>query len=160
MVRVTIVTWDGHIMHGLLTERYSLEGKTLSRQLAVHIAAHGPQGKAAVVANMPIALMAATRKQWLWLIRLTENERSSTFNPVRKEQLEMHLLWMRQLRFTAKVPEDALEADITFATADEFVRTPPDCRIVYVTYDFEREKLHMLTSWMPRNGVVVIYGQE
>jgi len=147
-------------MHGLLTERYSLEGKTLSRQLAVHIVAHGPQGRMAVVTNMPTALMAATRKQWLRLIRLTENERSSTLNPARKEQLEMHLLWMRQLRFTVRVPEETLEADITFATADDFVRTPPDCRIVYVTYEFEREKLHMLTSWIPRNGVVVIYGQE
>ena len=144
-------------MHGLLTEQYSLEGKTLSRQLAVHIAAHGPQGKSAVVTSMPVALMSATRKQWLRLIRLTENERSSTLNPIRKEQLEMHLLWMRQLRFTAKVPEDALEADLTFATAVEFVRMPPDCRMVYVTYGFEPEKLHMLTSWMPRNGVVVIY---
>ena len=147
-------------MHGLLTERYPLEGKTLSRQLAVHIAAHGSHGKAVVVADTPATLLAATRKQWFRLIRLTENERSSTLNSERKEQLEVHLLWMRQLRFTAKVPEDALEADITFATADEFVRTPPDCRIVYVTYSFEPEKLHMLTSWMPRNGVVVIYEQE
>ena len=67
---------------------------------------------------------------------------------------------MRQLKFTAQAPEDMLEADITLATADDFVRNPPDCRMVYITYDFEREKLHMLTSWMPRNGVVVIYGQK
>ena len=145
-------------MHGLLTERYLLEGKTLSRQLAIHIAAHDPRGKAAVVTDTPAALLAATRKQWLRLIRLTQNERSSTLNPEKKEQLEMHLLWMRQLRFTARTPVDVLEADITFATADDFVHTPPDCRIVYVTYNFEREKLHMLTSWMPRNGVVVLYG--
>ena len=55
---------------------------------------------------------------------------------------------------------DLLDADITFATADDFVRSPPDCQVVYITYDFEREKLHMLTSWMPRNGVVVMYEQD
>lgn len=132
----------------------------MSRQLALHIAAHALQGKIAVVTDKPIALLASTRKQWLRLIRLTENERSSTLNPTRKEQLEMHLEWMRQLKFTAKPPEDVLEADVTFAVADDFVCSPPDCQIVYVTYGFEREKLHMLTSWMPRNGAVVIYGQE
>lgn len=144
-------------MYGLLTERYALEGRTLSRQLALHIAAHALQGKIAVVTDKPIALLASTRKQWLKLIRLTENERSSTLNPARKEQLEMHLEWMRQLRFSSKVPEDVLVADVTFATAEDFVSNPPDCQMAYVTYDFEREKLHILTSWMPRNGAVMIY---
>jgi hypothetical protein len=147
-------------MHGLFIEKYSLQGKVLSQQLAQHIASHGPQGKLAVVTDRPIALLSSVRKQWLRLIRLTERERSSTINPNRKEQLEIQLEWMHQLQFTAKPPEDLLEADITFATVDDFVRTPPDCRMVYITYSFEREKLHMLTSWMPRNGVVVMYGQD
>lgn len=147
-------------MHGLLTERYVLEGRTLSRQLALHIAAHALQGKIAVVTDRPDSLLASTRKQWLRLIRLTENERSSTLNPARKEQLEMQLEWMRQLRFTAKPPEDMLEADVTFAVADTFVHNSPDCRRVYITYDFGHDKLHMLTSWMPINGIVVFYEQE
>lgn len=147
-------------MHGLFIEKYSLHHKTLSQQLAKHIAAHGAQGKVAIATDKPVALLASTRKHWLRLIRLAERERSSTLNPARKEQLEIQLEWMRQLRFTAKAPEDTLEADITFATADEFVRNPPDCRMVYITYSFEREKLHMLASWMPKNGVVVIYEQE
>lgn len=145
-------------MHGLFVEKYSLNHKLLSQQLAEHIVSHGTQGKIVVVTNRPITLLASVRKQRLRLIRLTECERSSTLNPTRKEHLEVQLEWMRQLRFTAKAPEGMLEADVTFATADDFVRTPPDCRIVYITYTFEREKLHMLTSWMPRNGVVVIYG--
>lgn len=145
-------------MHGLFVEKYSLNHKPLSQQLAGHIATHGPQGKMAVVTDRPIALLASSRKRWLRLIRLVERERSSTLNPARKEQLEIQLEWMRQLRFTAKPPGDMLEADVTFATTDDFVRTPPDCRMIYITYNFEREKLHMLTSWMPKNGVVVIYG--
>lgn len=145
-------------MHGLFIEKYSLNHKPLSRQLAEHIASHGSQGKIAVVTDKPVTLLASTRKQWLRLIHLTECERSSTLNRARKEQLEIHLEWTRQLKFTAKPLEDTLEADVTFAMADDFVRIPPDCRIVYITYSFEREKLHMLTSWMPRNGVVVIYG--
>ena len=147
-------------MHGLFIERYLLDHKPLSWQLAKHIAAHGAQGRMAVVSDKPAALLASVRKQWLKLVRLTENERSSTLNVTRREQLEIQLEWMRQLQFSTRPPEDLLEADITFATADDFVRTPPDCRAVYITYSFERGKLHMLTSWMPRNGVVVIYGQD
>jgi len=147
-------------MHGLFIEKYSLHHKPLSQQLAEHIAAHDSQGKVAVVTDRPVILLASTRKYWMRLIRLTENERSSTLNAARKEQLEIQLTWMRQLSFTAKPPGDLLEADITFATADNFVCNPPDCRMIYITYDFEREKLHMLTSWMPRNGVAVLYGQD
>lgn len=143
-------------MHGLFIENHSLEGKPLSWYIARHICAHGQNGKIAVVANRPEALLAATRKQWLLLLRRNKNERSSTLNPARKHMLNERILWMQNLSFTCKPPDDLLEADITFATADDFVRIPPVCGRVYVTYDFEREKLHMLIAWMPRNSLVVI----
>lgn len=103
-------------------------------------------------------LLSATRKQWLKLLRRVENERSSTLNPAREHILTEQILWMQGLSFTSKAPSDMLEADITFATAEDFVRVPPICRCVYVTYSFDREKLHMLTAWMPRNSLVVVYG--
>ena len=81
-------------MHGLFIEKYSLNHKLLSRQLAEHIVAHGPQGKIAVVTDRPVTLLASVRKQWMRLIRLTENERSSTLNAARKEQLEIQLEWI------------------------------------------------------------------
>ena len=64
---------------------------------------------------------------------------------------------MQAMTFSARPLDDLLVADVTFATADDFVRVPPVCPTVYVTYSFEREKLHMLTSWMPRGGLVVVY---
>lgn len=147
-------------MHGLFVEKHSLQGKPLSRCLAQDIGHRGPQGKLAIVTGKPEALLAATRKQWLKLIRQTQNERSGTINPRRADILTEQILWMQSLSFTSKAPDDQLEADITFATADDFVRIPPVCHCIYVTYEFEREKLHMLTSWMPRNGLVVIYEQN
>ena len=143
-------------MHGLFIEKYSLEGKPLSLRLARHICAHGQIGKIAVVTDRPDALLAATRKQWCLLLRRNVNERSSTLNDSRISTLAERILWMQNLSFTSKPPNDLLEADVTFATADDFVRIPPVCGCIYVTYDFEREKLHMLTAWMPRNSLVVI----
>lgn len=144
-------------MYGLFVEKHSIEGKPLSWQLARHICAHGQQGKIAVVTDKPEALLSATRKQWSRLLRQVQNERSGTLNPTRVGMLTGQILWMRGLSFTSRPPDDALEADVTFATADDFVRVPPVCRSVYVTYVFEREKLHMLTAWMPRNSLVVTY---
>lgn len=143
-------------MHGLFVERYLLEGKSLSWHIALHICAHGQSGKIAVVANRPEVLLATTRKQWLLLLRRSKNERSGTLSPARKHMLDERILWMENLSFTCKPPDDLLEADITFATADDFVRIPPVCGRVYVTYEFEREKLYMLTAWMPRNSLVVV----
>lgn len=144
-------------MHELLIEKQSSGGKSLSWCLARHICAYGQQGKVAIVADRPEALLSATRKQWSKLLRQAKNERSSTLNPARIEVLTGHILWMQGLTFTSRAPDDLLEADVTFAVADDFVRVPPVCRCVYVTYTFEREKLYMLTAWMPRNSLVVIY---
>ena len=144
-------------MHDLFVERHSLEGRPLSWHLARHISAHGPQGKIAVATDKPETLLSATRKQWSKLLRQIQNERSGTLNPARVDMLMGQILWMQGLSFTSKAPDDLLEADVTFATADDFVSVPPVCHCVYVTYAFEREKLHMLTAWMPRNSLVVMY---
>jgi hypothetical protein len=144
-------------MHGLFTEKLSLQGKSLSWNLARHICSHGPRGRIVVVTDMPTTLLSATRKQWFKLLRQTQNERSSTLNPTRENMLSERALWMQDLSFTSKTPHDLLEADITFATADDFVRVPPVCSCIYITYDFDREKLHMLTAWLPRNALVVMY---
>ncbi len=144
-------------MHGLFIEKHSLQGKPLSWYLARHICAHGRQGKIAIVADRPDALLSATHRQWSKLLRQTQNERSGTLNSTRIDLFNGQILWMQGLSFTSRVPDDLLEADIMFATADDFARMPPVCRCVFVTYAFEREKLHMLTAWMPRNSLVVIY---
>jgi hypothetical protein len=139
-------------------ERRSLNGKTLlSWDLAHHIYARGMQGKVAVVTDKPAELLATTKKQWLKLMRQVQRERSSTLNAVRIGELTRQIAWMQNLTFSAKAPDDILNADITFALAEDFVRIPPVCSTIYATYPFEREKLYMLASWMPKYGIVVEY---
>lgn len=146
-------------MNGLCVEHLSLD-KSLSSQLVSQICLHAPEGKLAIVTDRPEALLAATRKQWLKHIRRVRNERSSTLDPVRIDMLNRQLAWMQGLSFSSKAPDDLLMADITFATADDFVRVPPVCRHVFVTYVFEIEKLYMLTSWMLHGSRVIIYEQK
>jgi hypothetical protein len=64
---------------------------------------------------------------------------------------------MQNLSFSARRPKDYLEADVTFATADDLLGATPICRTAYIAYEIEKEKLHLLTAWMHEGGVVVIY---
>lgn len=143
-----------------LSVLYRSPRDSLSRDLAEEIREQGIFGKIAVVTDKPIVLLSATRKQWLKLIRRTHRDRSSTLNAMKVTMLTQQISWMQSLRFTATAPTDLLEANITFATAEDFVRVPPVCRTIYVTYGFEKEKLQMLTSWMPKGGLVVVYEQK
>lgn len=146
-------------MHNLSVLHCS-PASSLAHDLAERIYERGMQGQVAVVTDKPIVLLAATRKQWLKLMRRAQRDRSSTLNASKIAQLSQQIAWMQSLRFTATAPDDLLEADVTFATAEDFVRMPPICQTVYVTYEFDKAKLHMLTSWMPTGGLVVIYGQK
>ncbi|HJQ09079.1 MAG TPA: hypothetical protein VJ836_06380 [Candidatus Saccharimonadales bacterium] len=139
-------------------ERRSLNGHgSLSWDLAHHMYARALCGKIALVTDKPKELLSITRKQWMRIYRQALREQASTLNTPRAVELVQIISRMQSMTFSARSPDDLLEADVTFATADDFVRIPPVCPTVYVTYKFEREKLHMLTSWMPKGGLVVIY---
>lgn len=145
-------------MHGLCLERRSLNGNTLlSWDLARHLYARGVQGKVTIVTSKPTELMPITKKQWNKLTRQVQRERASTLNAVRINELTRQIAWMQNMTFSAKAPSEMLEADVTFANVDDFLLYPPECSTIYVTYPFAREKLHILTSWMPKNSVVVEY---
>lgn len=143
-------------MHGLLVEHRYPSGN-LSVELARELRELSLQGKAAVVTDKPAALLSSTKKQWAKLTRRAQRDRSSTLNAITVAELTQQIAGMQALIFSAKQPNDLLEADITFATAEDFVRFPPICPIVFVTYKFDKEKLYMLTSWLPKGGKVIIY---
>jgi hypothetical protein len=147
-------------MHGLKVEYRRLNRKPLAFDLATHIYERSLHGKVAVVAKNPVATLSSVRKQWIKIMRRLQIERARTLKAERVLALTRQFADMQNTEFTAEMPNDLLEADVTFATADDLVRVPPPCNSIFITYSFEREKLHMLTAWMPRNGVVVIYGQD
>lgn len=148
-------------MYGSVVEERALkETVSLSSDLAHQIYIRGIQERVAIVSKAPAELLAATRKQWLRLIRQLERERSSTINKIRAAELERLINWMRGLKFTSHPPQEVFEADVTFAKADDFVKVPPVCKTIYITYEFDREKLHKLTSWMPPKALIVTYEQN
>jgi len=145
-------------MYALYTEQRSINGKNLlSWDLAHHLYLRSAHDKVIVATDRPVELLSATRKQWFRLMRHVMRQRSSTLNAIRSIELSNQISYMQGLRFSAKQPQDYLETDVTFATADDLIKAAPICRTAYITYDVGKEKQHMLTSWMPPGSVVIMY---
>jgi hypothetical protein len=147
-------------MHALYVEQRDINGKNLlSWDLAHHLYLRSEQDKIVVATDKPVELLSATRKQWFKLMRHVMRQQASTLNVPRLIELAKQISYMQNLHFSTKLPGDYLDADITFATIDDLISSAPICRTAYITYDVSQEKQYMLTSWMPPDGVVVIYTQ-
>jgi len=148
-------------MHSLEVELRELRSNmSLSMDLAQQIAERSLSGKIVVVVQNPRSSYASVKKQWQRLIKQLETERARTLGSAQITKVQNEIARMQQLTFTFAFSDFELNADVTFATADDLVEMPPVCHTVYVTYDFERTKLHLLTSWMPLRSLVVIYENE
>ncbi|HSW91706.1 MAG TPA: hypothetical protein VLG09_03615 [Candidatus Saccharimonadales bacterium] len=144
-------------MHALDVKHRQLGKLSLTQDLAHELVKRVRYGKIVVVADNPIITLSAARKQWLRLERKIWSHRASTIRAKQILELTGELAFMQRVRFSAKVPDDLLEADITFATASDLMKAAPECKTMYVTYEFPKEELYAITSWMPPHGLVVIY---
>lgn len=146
------------IMDGLLIE-YRACTTSLSRDLARQIQERSLYGKIVVAAKNPISSLSTVRKQWLQILRSTQIERARTLNQKRISELTHEFARLQTMVFSMKATNEPSRKDVIFATADELARVAPACSTLFVTYDFPREQLHLMTSWMPSSCLVVIYEQ-
>lgn len=144
-------------MNGLYIEHRLKGSSTISEDLAKHLYARTLQGNAAVVTDNPVAMLSSVRKQWLKIERHLRRERSSTLNANKILELTHQITRMQTIRFTARLPRDDPMGDVLFATIQDFVGWPPECRTLYVTCPVTNEQLHLVTSWMREGGLVVAY---
>jgi hypothetical protein len=133
---------------------------SLSMDLARQIADRSISGKIIVAAKHPQTTYSAVKKQWQKLIRELEKERAAVLGSTKIAKFLDETNRMKHLTFSYTLSNFDPDADVTFATADELVAMPPVCQTLYVTYEFERTKLHLLTGWMPLRSLVVIYEND
>jgi len=144
---------------GLIIENRILEDIAISKILVRDVFERLPAGRIAVVTDKPVAMLSAVRKQWLKLFRQTQRARSSTLDHERQAQISYELAMLQDTTFTADNPLNDPVANVHFATAAQFLAAPPICATLIIVEHIERYELYMLSSWMPRNGKVIIYGQ-
>lgn len=147
------------IMHELVIEKRQLNNKLLSRDLAELLFEYSFSGKAVVVTDNPVVLHSAVRRRWQYMMRRLQVDRSRTLNHSEIHDINARLYFIRHIRFSSKSPEDdMLDADITFMKPSDCMRVAPSCQTLCVASGVPREKLYLMTAWMPRGGRVVLYG--
>lgn len=106
----------------------------LASDLTKHIASRITHGSIAVIADKPVKLLESINEEW------------GKYAPA-----------LPTKRFGAQEPADDPCLDALFATVEQFVYWPPDCPTLYITCPITRLQLSMVTTWMPTNGLVVMY---
>lgn len=148
-------------MHGFYTEERKLpSGTSLSQDLVQHILSRGAHGAVVVATNTPHELISTTGKQWKALIRLVERERASTLNRTRITELSSQIDWMEDLTFTVKLAESPSDNSVTFTRPSILIAKPPICSTLYLLEPINNEEFYLITSWLPRKAVVVLYGKR
>jgi len=148
-------------VNGLTIEHHILNGGTgLSSDIAQHLCTRLLPGRVAVVSKQPTALLASTRKQWLKILRHVQAERAGTLDSQRIAELTHTIARMRSLEFSAQPPLQAVRANVSFATIEQFIDVPPMCHTLYVATPTDKDTLPELTRFMPKHSLVVIYGVE
>lgn len=146
-------------MHELVIEKRPLNNKPLSRDLAELLFGSTIYGKIVVVTDKPVVLHSTIRRRWQHMTRCLQVNRSRTLNRSKINDINNQLYFAHRIRFSSSSPkDDILDADITFMDASDCVRVAPACRTLCIVCDVSKEKLHLMTAWMPEGGRVVLYG--
>jgi hypothetical protein len=147
-------------MDGLYSEQRSIGNGVLTQDLARHIYTRMHCGPIAIVADNPVSLLAALRKQWLGLGRKALRERASTLSTTRILEFSYTIPRMQSLRFSATPPPDNPDADVHIATPADFTTWPPQCRTIYILTPHSPltpAQLATITSHMPIHSRAVQY---
>lgn len=146
-------------MYNLSTEHRILKDKsTMAINIARHIQEYQVYGRAAIVSDKPSELLSEIKAAWHDLEQETREEIELTPNQEHRTRLINLLAYMPECSFTDRPPiEDTFEK-VQIATIEQFIEWPPQCQTVFVTYPVETAQLYQATSWMPRYGLVVMYG--
>jgi phosphatidylserine/phosphatidylglycerophosphate/cardiolipin synthase-like enzyme len=97
-------------VYGLYREHRTATIMPLSCDIARHLYTRMLCGKATVITDKPLAMLASVRKQWVKLERQLRRERSSTLQETRLLELTYEIARMQSMRFTAKPPDSEPDA--------------------------------------------------
>lgn len=122
-----------------------------------HLHARQHLGKAVIICDQPIPILAAARKQWLKLTRTIQRQRSSTLNADKILKYTHTITHMQHLRFTHKKPLDDPEADIYFIEPGECDLMPAHCYTIYMMTGLDAQTIRPVIEQIPSEALIVDY---
>lgn len=150
-------------MHALSLEMHSLKTASLAGvadDVARHLLGQLVYGRAAVVSDRPDEFMAELRRVWNRMERELRFMLGSETDNIRRSEIITQSHYMRQCTFATTPPIQESSAWVVIATAKQFLAWPPVCQAMYITCPISSRDRHLITSWMPRYGTVIMYKRE
>lgn len=117
-------------------------------------------GKAVVISDQPVALLAASRKQWLKLARTIQKQRASTLNADKILKYTHTITHMQHMRFTAKPALQDPEADIYFLDQSTCETMPLHCYSIYFTAKLKDDAARNIIEQLPSEALMIDYRQD
>lgn len=131
---------------------------SMAADIMRHLHARQHLGKALVISSQSLALMAASRKQWLKLARLLQKHRASTLNADKILKYTHTITHMQHMRFSSKPPLQEPEADVYFLEAViQLPELPLHCYTSYITAPLDAAQCGNIYSQLPAQALVVDY---
>jgi len=149
---------ENHTVHDLIIEDRPFGANPNMKDLTRHLYTRMACGQVVIIAERPAVLISELRKQWLKLARKVQTERAKTLDARRIYELTRSHTQMLTTKFVAHWPPyEHPGKDVYVATIQELLHWAPEgeCRTLYATYSITKEQLYMVTSWMPKQSLIV-----
>lgn len=117
-------------------------------------------GKAVVLSDQPVALLAASRKQWLKLARTIQKQRASTLNADKILKYTHTITHMQHMRFTCKTPLEDPEADVYFLNEDRISTMPVHCYSLYFVSPPLPHNAATMIEQLPAEALMIDYSHK
>lgn len=143
----------------IVLKRTPLTTNSGVKDISLHLCERMYYGKVVIVADNPKGFIAAFRKEWLKLAKKMQLERASTLDTAKIARLDGEVGYMLHLHFTIHYPPDEYPGDVFVVSPKQALAWAPECRTMYIISHIERHQQYLLTSWMSRGSLVVIYEQ-
>jgi hypothetical protein len=130
---------------------------SMAADIMRHLHARQHLGKTVVISNQSVALLAASRKQWLKLARLLQKYRASTLNADKILKYTHTITHMQHMRFTTKNSLQAPEAHVYFLEPQDVDGLPPQCYTAYITTPLDVQTSGLTGRLLASQALLVDY---
>lgn len=130
---------------------------SIAADIMRHLHTRQHLGKAIIICDQPVPLLAAGRKQWLKIARNIQKQRASTLNADKILKYTHTITHMQHMRFSARPPLDAPEADVYFLTPSDCSTMPIHCFSAYLATHLPPAAVSHVTTQLPPEALLVDY---
>ncbi len=130
---------------------------SIAADVVRHLHTREHLGKAAIICDQPLAVLAVARKQWLKISRSIQRQRASTLNADKILKFTHTITHMQHMHFSTKSPLEQPDANFYFLRPHDLSIMPLQCWSVYILSSLGTSTAQTLLMQIPSEALIVDY---